>query len=68
MLAQFACIGTRAVEMATPLRRAGYSVETIWNGKRAKQYTKAEERAIDVLDSDKPDDWHWLDTFLKRPT
>jgi len=68
MPAQFACIGTRAVEMATPLRRAGYSVETIWSGKRARQFSKAEDRAINILDSDKPRDWELLDTFLKRPT
>lgn len=65
-LAQFACIGSRAVEMATPLRRAGHSVETIWSGKRNRQFAKAEEAAIDVLDSDKPEDWEWLEAFLKH--
>ena len=63
--AQFACIGSRAVEMATHLRRSGHSTETIYTGKRNRQYAKAEDAAVNVLDSDKPEDWEWLQSFLK---
>ena len=59
-----AIIGSNSVVLASRARRLGVACHTEYTCKRASQYRRADAAALNVVDSDKPEDVAFLDQYL----